>query len=118
MAVAAFAYTKFFSSEMAVQNQPSVRRTVMSDGLPKQAQRYSRTLEQFSMVYFMSNAQFVSFRSWWDSTANHGTEWFNFTNPITDAVEDGRIINGAYTAVPFTGQQTHWRISMVVESWL
>lgn len=118
MSVAAFAYTKILTGQYTQQVQSSVRRTQMSDGLAKQAKRYSKTYVRHNMVYLMTSAQYVSFLTWWENTANYGIEYFDFYNPQTGATEDGRIVGGDFTTSPFDSQLGHYAISMQVETLL
>lgn len=118
MAVAAFAYTKILASYSAGPQPGAVRRSDMESGEPKQAPRFSRVLQQHNMKYLLTAAQYTSFITWWKSTANFGTAWFDYYNPITASTEDGRMVSGEYSVEPFSATLSHYVVSMTVESWL
>lgn len=118
MAVAAFAYTRIMNNNLTVSPQKSVRRTQMADGLQKQAARYSKTLGNMSITYLMTDAEYLLFLTWWKTTAAFGSQFFDFKSPVTDLIEDGRMIEGTYEAIPVNTKQTHWYVSMNVEVWL
>lgn len=116
MAEVGFSYYKRMRAYTTAP-QPSIRRTPMSDGLSKQAKRYQRTLDQHSVEYLMTNAQYLAFRTWWENTVEFGALWFDFVDPITDATIDGRIVGGSYSSTPYTASQSYWVVSMAVETW-
>ena len=101
MAVPSFAYDRILTSKWSMNPLPSVRRTPMSDGLPKQMPKFTRTMKRHQVSYLLTDAQVDAFYVWWETTASFGTKFFDFVNPRTDATEDGRIVTGSFNITPY-----------------
>jgi len=113
MAVAAFAYTKILTSEGSSTPQDNaVVRNQMSDGYPSQFDRFSVDFITYDITYLMSSSEYASFITWWKANKS---QFFNFTDPIDAVVRDGRIVEGKFTASPYTAKSSYFSVSMSVE---
>lgn len=119
MAIASFVYDRILTSRWVMNPQESVYRSPMDSGLPKQIPRFTKTLGINQMTYLFTAAQYATFESvWWAQTSSFGSLWFDFVNPRTDIVSDGRIIGGAYQVNPYDICYDYFKVDMKVESFV
>ncbi len=108
---------KLLSSAYSEKNTASVYRTQMESGPPKQARRQSMTLEMHQVTYLFSNADYISFKTWFHTTVQQGALWFNWTDPVDSVVKDARAVNGDFASTPINPQMTHWKVTMNFETY-
>lgn len=109
---ASFTFTKILNSSLSLSlPADAVIRSEMSDGYASQYKRFSNDFLQYQMTYLLTDAQRISFFSWWQSNA---TAFFDFVDPTDDSTKQGRI-NGAFSLKPFTINQDYFTLDLTIE---
>lgn len=105
-------------SSYKVNRNTAVQRTSMEDGFAKQTKRFSRVLVTRSVKYQMTKAEYATFLTWFNTTVNRGSDWFDWTDPNTNTVKTARIVNGQLDEeVPVDPIMSKWDISFKLETW-
>lgn len=87
-------YAKFVLTDISEGFEPSVERTEMERGVPKQRIINSSVMVQIAgSVVFCSKADIASFETWYFDTIER-IGWFDFTHPRTGVVVQARIVGG------------------------
>jgi hypothetical protein len=97
--------------------RPIVYRTTMEGGPPKQARQYSQTFVERNITYRFSASEFVQFKTWFYDTALHGSQWFNWNDPIDHTNKEARIVGGQINFAPMNARALYWMVSFVLESY-
>jgi len=116
--VAAFpSYAKLTRAGYAHSPRPGVIRTNMEAGPPKQATIESRILHRINVAYLIdSKADYQSFLAWWQTTISR-VDWFDWTDPLSGAVKQARIVGGEFEARPTRPDLEAWVITFDLEYW-
>ena len=110
-------YAKLLADGYAEQRESALLRTEMESGPPKQAKFKSRVMVVRPVtVLLQSRSDYLSFVTWFSETINEGSAWFDFTDPVTHTVKQGRIVGGGLEATPQAGL-TLWTIPLKIETW-
>jgi len=116
MATIAFpAYGTVMTREFSETPAQNVHRTEMEAGYAKQARRSSTNLVQMSIKYLFTNAEYLTFKTWYYDTADAGSLFFDWESPVDDVTRDTRIVNGTMTGIPVNAHFSHWYVSMTFE---
>lgn len=96
-----------------IQDQSFIR-TEMEAGSVRQRQRYSAVNTQLNVTWFFSGTEMASFKTFYDTTINRGTDWFTYT---LDA-GSGMLSYDVRFTQPFQFSKlegTYWRVSANLE---
>lgn len=115
---ASFSFTKRLNSNLSSTNTDAVRRTEFDDGYAKQVAKFSVQKRIFTMSYLLSDAQHNSFLTWFTSTVNYGSAFFDFVEPLAGTTVQGRLVNGEFDAKPASAVQNYWIVSMNIEVYI
>ena len=111
------AYAKILASGFAEQRESALLRTEMESGPPKQAKIKSRVMVTRPVsILLQSRADYLSFVDWFADDLNEGSDWFDFTDPVTHTVKQARFVGGGLEASPEAGL-TLWTINTKIETW-
>ena len=111
--VAQFSYTKLLSSSMTINPQESnVVRNQLADGYPSQFDKFSSNFITYQLVYLLTTAQYQSFLTWWKTNKS---QFFDFVDPVDGNTYQGRMVDGTFSANPFTPRQNYFTVSMTIE---
>ena len=111
------AYAKILASGFAEQRESALLRTEMESGPPKQAKIKSRVMVTRPVsILLQSRADYLSFVDWFAEDLNEGSDWFDFTDPVTHTVKQARFVGGGLEASPEAGL-TLWTINTKIETW-
>lgn len=93
-------------------------RTEMEDGLPKQAKIRSRVLVTRPVnLYLSSKADYLSFLEWYTTDLSDGALWFDFQDPVTNTLKQGRFVGGELVGVPQNAHLANWYVATSIETW-
>lgn len=110
-------YAKILASGFAEQRESALLRTEMESGPPKQAKIKSRVMVTRPVsILLQSRADYLSFVDWFADDLNEGSDWFDFTDPVTHTVKQARFVGGGLEASPEAGL-TLWTINTKIETW-
>ena len=110
-------YAKILASGLAEQRESALLRTEMESGPPKQAKIKSRVMVTRPVsILLQSRADYLSFVDWFADDLNEGSDWFDFTDPVTHTVKQARFVGGGLEASPEAGL-TLWTINTKIETW-
>ena len=110
-------YCKIMSGGYSEQPQPSVLRTEMESGPPKQARVTSRAMVQRPVQLRIDTlANYNAFTAWVRDTLQCGALWFDYSDPVTASTKSARLVGGQYEAAPGAGLQ-FWVIKTTFETW-
>lgn len=88
-------FAKIERTDDAAKPDFAIRRTDMDDGLAKQSPRRSLPITtQPVTVWLDTPADRATFQNWVCITLNGGAGWFTWTDPLTNATRQGRIVKG------------------------
>ena len=111
-------YARILTDGFSRQRQAAVQRSEMESGPPKQSRTLSRVLVQRKCtVHFTTQADYLSFLTWFRDDIRRGADWFDWTDEF-GAATTARIVGGALEAeapVAFVGGA--WRVSLTLETW-
>lgn len=112
-------YAKLYRDPFAEQPQAVVVRTQMEKGPPKQRRRASRQMVQRPVRYALeSNTDYQNFMVWYRIAINHGADWFDWTDPVDNAVKPARIVAGTFTGgSPRDKALRLWDVTFTIETW-
>lgn len=111
-------YVEILFDGYGEERQPVVLRTDMESGPPKQLKQQSRAMVSRPCVLFMSKADYASFLTWFKTTINQGASWFDFTDPRTGSVLQGRFVGGQLgKATPRDALLNTWQVPCTIETW-
>lgn len=112
-------YAKIMAAGYAEQPQPTVLRTEMESGPPKQARVVSRGMVVRPVQLRIDTlANYLAWRTWVKDTLQGGALWFDYTDPLTATTLSARLINGQYEAAPGNGASlTLWVVKCSFETW-
>jgi len=91
--------------------QNTLIRTSMDAGPEKVRRRFTAASEYYTVSWIMTDAQFTTFRGFFNDTIAGGSEEFEMKHPITGETALVRF-RGPYQ---FVSTGAHWRISAVIE---
>lgn len=98
------AYARILRDGYSEKYNPSILRTDMDRGVPKQRIENSRVMAEISLgVLFKTKADSDSFEDWYFNTLGR-VDWFDFTLPRTKQVVRARFKDadmGSYEALTF-----------------
>jgi hypothetical protein len=111
-------YAKILAEGYDKGRDTAVSRTPMEDGMVKQLKTKSRVLVTRQLVVQIDTAvDYQNFITWFQTTIDYGTLWFDFTDPEDGVVRLARIVNGKLDReTPIMAHQK-WRIGMQIETW-
>ena len=110
-------YAKILADGYAEQRESALLRTEMESGPPKQAKIKSRVLVTRPVsILLRSRADYLNFVTWFSKTLHEGSDWFDFTDPVTRTVKLARFVGGGLEASPQAGL-TLWTIGTKIETW-
>lgn len=97
-------YARMLVDGSSEEFEPSIERTEMERGVPKQRLGNSQVLMTFNVnLVFMSRDDVNAFESWYfDEIKRIG--WFTFTHPKNGQQISGRFKSGLGPLVPIVGQ--------------
>ncbi|MEY2632168.1 MAG: hypothetical protein RIR00_822 [Pseudomonadota bacterium] len=101
------------------KRQSALIRTEMEDGPPKQARIRSRVLvTRPCSIRLRSSADYQSFVAWYSTTLREGTQWFDWTDPVTGSTVSARFSGGGLDAAPDASVSGVWVIrGLNIETW-
>ena len=110
-------YAKILADGYAEQRESALLRTEMESGPPKQAKIKSRVMVTRPVsILLQSRADYLSFVTWFSETLHEGSDWFDFTDPVTRTVKQARFAGGGLDASPQAGLDL-WTIKTKIETW-
>ena len=93
-------------------------RTEMEDGPPKQARIRSRALvTRKAVVQLRSLADYTAFIAWYADDLDEGALWFDFRDPVSKTVKQGRLVGGAALEATAQSSLNLWEIPLQIETW-
>lgn len=95
---------------------PNVFRSEFENNDIKQTRRSLTRRVTREITYFFTAAEYATFKTWFQTTAEDGALYFDFTDPVDNVTKDFRIMNGTYTATPVTVDLTHYYVAMQMET--
>lgn len=107
-------YGKLVSWSQAPQRSP-VYRTEMERGPAKQVKFSGKLPVNYQVVYVYSASEHATWRTFFNTNIKFGAEWFNWTNPFTNATVEARIVDGKFSVSPVNAKGTHIKIEMTFE---
>ena len=110
-------YVKLLANGYQEQRESALLRTEMESGPPKQARIKSRVMVTRPVeIMVNSKADYQAFVTWFSTAINEGSDWFDFTDPVTRTVKQGRFVGGGLEATPSGGGKV-WSIKAKIETW-
>lgn len=110
-------YATILQSGYVEQRESALLRTEMEDGPPKQARIKSRVMVTRTVtVQLKSRADYQAFITWYAETINEGTDWFDWTDPVSGTVKQARFVSDVLQATP-TGGMSVWNVAAKIETW-
>lgn len=102
----------------AEQRESALMRTEMESGPPKQARIKTRVMVTRPVILrFDSRADYQAFIVWYRDTIHEGADWFDWTDPVSNTVKNGRF-TGTIDAGPAGYMPGAWRVrGLKIESW-
>ena len=100
--------------------RPVVRRTEMDDGFVKQREAATRQMVEHPVRLRMTAAEYGQWKTWYRDTVDHGTAWFDWTDPGDGATKEALIRGGQFSARSRRaepGAAIEWEVSMTLETW-
>lgn len=89
----------------------------MEDGMVKQLQTKSRVfITRKFILEFVTLADYQSFVTFFQTTLQYGSAWFNFVDPEDLVTRLGRFVSKVDNEMPIFGT-SRWRISAQIETW-
>lgn len=111
-------YVKILYDGYSQVQESAVLRTEMESGPPRQARIRSRVmLTRAAKLYLSTKANFQAFETWYRDTLQHGSLWFNMTDPVSGSTVEARFVAGGYTATPMSAKMDLWVVDIQIESW-
>ena len=102
----------------SVKQDSALLRSEMESGPPKQAKIKSRVMIVSEVTFILSSrVNYQYFMTWFNTTLQYGSLWFDWVNPISEQTEQVRIKGGDISATPVNSTFTHWNIKASLESW-
>lgn len=98
-----------------ISSTPSVVRTQMDGGRPRQRQRFTQALWTYNTtVALTKDADLTTFLNWWSATIHQGADWFTLSlkGPSGAFTGTARIVGGAFEHRQIDGG---WQITMNIE---
>ncbi|WP_372177462.1 hypothetical protein ACCQ23_21170 [Xanthomonas axonopodis pv. phyllanthi] len=110
------AYAGVLYDSVRTSFDPSVERTEMERGVPKQRVLNSQVLIKIAMTLDFANpADAVRFENWYFDEI-HRIDWFDFSHPLTGALVQARFEGGALGELrPAEGADRPWQQDVVLE---
>ena len=111
-------YAKILFDSYSRKKESALIRTEMESGPPKQAKFQSKVMITRNVkIYFASKADFINFETWYDTTLDQGSGWFDYVDEISGITVSARFVNGGYESSPLSAKMDKWQISAKIESW-
>ncbi|MEK6592600.1 MAG: hypothetical protein AABZ67_05900 [Pseudomonadota bacterium] len=111
-------YAKLLHEGYRRARQPAVLRTDMETGPAKQAKIVSRVMIVHEVQYaFGTIADYQNFLIWFRDDIARGAGWFDWADPLTDAVKAARIVGGAIDEELPNKQMDVWVLRFKIEHW-
>lgn len=100
------------------ERESALLRTDTESGPPKQTKIKSRVMVKVPVrARFGSQADALSFIDWVRTTLDHGTDWFDWANPLTGTTVQARIVGGQLGRIAPVRGMSCWEIPMTLEYW-
>lgn len=110
-------YVRFLAQGYSKDRASAVSRTAMEDGFVKQLQTKSRVfLTRQFVLEFLTLADYQSFITFYQTTLQYGSLFFNYTDPEDNVVKLGRFVTKLDKEEPIFGT-SKWRLNCSVETW-
>ena len=93
---------------------PAVR-TEMESGAARVRRRTSAKNDKISLSWVFSNAEFIQFRTWFDTTINGGASWFNIT---LNSGASSSAVEARFSEIfkaSSVSSNLHWKVSASLE---
>lgn len=111
-------YARVLLDGYAVQQASALKRSEMDAGPPKQRLERSRQVtERQVTVQLRSRNDYTAFMVWFRDTIHRGADWFDWSDPESLTVVQGRIKNGELQRKPMNSAMTLWHVSFTLETW-
>lgn len=111
-------YAKILFDSYSRKKESALIRTEMDSGPPKQAKFQSKVMLTRSVkIFFNSKADFINFETWYDTTLDQGSGWFDYVDELSGATILARFVNGGYESAPLSAKMDKWQINAKIESW-
>lgn len=112
-------YAQILYNGYSQKKESALLRTEMDSGPPKQAKVKSKVMVVRSVkIYLSTKTDFQSFETWYDTTLDQGSAWFDFVDPVSGSTIQARFRDGGYTAQPMIADMSKWEVSAQIESWV
>lgn len=112
------AYAKILREGFAEQRESAILRTEMDSGPPRQAKVKSRVLITRPVAILLdTRADYQAFLAWYRDDLNEGAAWFDWTDPVAEAVIAARFTGAALQATPLSTVAGAWRVQAALETW-
>lgn len=112
------AYASLLFDGFGEKRESGLLRSEMESGPPKQAKIKSRVMVKRPVgILVKSLADYNSFISWFSTTINEGADWFDWTDPVTNATKSARFVEGGLDSSPLTPVLNGWVIKAAIETW-
>lgn len=102
-----------------IRRMSAAQRTEMEDGFVKQRRRWSRVLVERPVIYGMrSKSDYLNFITWFNTSIDRGSAWFDWTDPVDSVVKQARIKGGLLEEEkPEDPMLEKWRVKFTLEVW-
>lgn len=118
--MAAFpSYAKLVLEGFSIERESALDRTEMEVGPPKQPVRRTRVMVTRKVTYALdTKADYLNFLTWFNTTINRGSAWFDWVDPQDAATKKARIVNGKLDAEkPLNSALSLYEVSFRLETW-
>ena len=118
--MAAFpAYAQLLYPGYAENLESVVDRSTHDTGAPLQRPRATRAMVTRPVAYALDSlADYQAFMVWYAVDIRHGTDWFDWTDPLGNQVKQARIVVGSFQpTVALESSLTHWTVRFELETW-
>ena len=111
------AYAHLLLAGYGESRAPSLLRTEMEDGPPKQARIKSRVMVTRPVtILLQSRSDYLAFIAWFSETIHEGADWFDWTDPVSGTVKSARFVSDVLQATPAGGLSV-WSVTAKLETW-
>lgn len=92
-----------------------VARTEMEAGAARVRRRTSARNDKVTLAWVFSNAEFIQFREWHDTTINGGASWFSITLNVGMASSSVEARFSETFKASALSSNLHWKVSASLE---
>lgn len=97
---------------------PAVKVTEMEDGMKKQLRTKSRAMvSRPAKLLLRSNADYLSFKTWFDTDAEGGAAWWDFADPADSVTKLAHFAGGKVEYTPTRKGMSRWIVGCEIETW-